>query len=719
MTIESLLRKIKKNSPQADPKKIRAAYNFAKERHEGQYRKTGEEFIKHPLFVADFLANFNFNTATFVAALLHDIAEDTKTNLKTIEKQFGKEAVTLVKGLTKLKKIKGQLSSGSLENYSAENLRKMFLAMASDIRVVLIKLADRLHNIKTLAGHKPSNRRRIAKETIEIYAPLANRLGMGEVKGQLEDYAFPFIYPNEYQETKKLYTEMIEKKGVYIKNIQRQVTKKLKKADIEIIGVHGRTKHLYSLYKKLAKRDQDINNIYDLIAIRIIVKNIPDCYKTLGIIHENWKPLIGRIKDYIALPKTNGYRSLHTSTISKNGEIIEFQIRTPEMHEEAEFGIAAHWHYSEKEKPKGGLKTPRDKIRWVKQLAQWQKDVTAKIPSGKFMESLKIDIFKDRIFAITPQGRIYDLPEGASPVDFAYHVHTDIGNHCRAAKVNEKLVSLDYKLANGDRVEIIKDTKATPSRDWLNFTKTTVARNKIKNWFKKLNRDKNIELGRKLLDDKLVRLKKKKIANIPKSKLEEILEKYNATSLENLLVTIVLGDLEVNNVIKSLYKQEDFITPKKKKFALFGKLAGERRAVIEGEEGFLTNIAKCCNPSLADKIKAHITRSRGASIHKANCPELKKPTKGRIVSANWEEKSQLGHLKIEIESINKIGILKNIAAAIAKAEANIIDVKIKQNPRENTTCEYFTLEVKNIDQLFDLFSQIRKIDGIIDIKRRN
>jgi len=718
MTFESLLRKIKKNSPQADPKKIREAYNFAKERHKGQYRKTGEEFIKHPILVADFLANFNFNTATFVAALLHDIAEDTKTNLKTIENKFGKEVVVLVKGLTKLKKLKSSLSGQSLEDYSAENLRKMFLAMATDIRVVLIKLADRLHNVKTLAGHKPSKRKRIAKETIEIYAPLANRLGMGEVKGQLEDYAFPYLYPSEYQETKKLYTEKIATKETSIKKIQKQVAKKLKEENVTLLDIHGRTKHLYSLYKKMIKRDDDINKIYDLVAIRIIVKDISDCYKVLGIIHKNWRPLIGRIKDYIALPKANGYRSLHTSTISKKGEIIEFQIRTAQMHEEAEYGIAAHWNYSEKEKPKDGDKASVKQINWIKQLAKWQQDVTAKIPSSKFLESLKIDIFKDRIFAFTPKGQVHDLPEGASPVDFAYHVHTDIGNHCRAARVNDKLVSLDYILENGDRVEIIKDKKAIPNRDWLDFVKTNLARNKIKNWFKRLDRDENIELGQRLLNDKLVQLKKRKIENIPKNQLKELLKKYNVTNLEGLFIQIALDDLKTNNVIKSLYKQKDLITPKKKRFALFSKPTGKQRATVAGEKGFLTNIAKCCNPSLENTIKAHITRSRGASIHRANCPELAKQTKGRIVKSSWEEKTKMGHLKIEVEAIDRVGALKDLTITIAQAKANITNIKIKSNPKKNTTSMLFTLEIKNIDQIFDLFSQIRKIEGIVDVRRK-
>ncbi|NQV13596.1 MAG: bifunctional (p)ppGpp synthetase/guanosine-3',5'-bis(diphosphate) 3'-pyrophosphohydrolase [Parcubacteria group bacterium] len=719
MTIDSLLRKIKKNSPQADAAKIREAYNFALTRHGEQLRKTGEAYIQHPLYVASFLAQFNFNTATFVAALLHDVAEDTSTKLETIEKRFGSEVVLLVRGLTKLKKIKGGLSDASLQDYSAENLRKMFLATAADIRVVLIKLADRLHNIQTLTGLLPTKRKRIARETIEIYAPLANRLGMGELKGQLEDYAFPFLYPRAYQRTKALYEQEIEKKKKYVGKVKRQVASKLAEEGMKQVDIHGRAKYLYSLYKKLRRHDYDINEIYDLVAIRIIVQTVPDCYKVLGIIHKNWKPLLGRIKDYIAVPKANGYRSLHTSTIGPDGEVVEFQIRTADMHEEAEYGIAAHWHYSEKEKPRTGSKAPADVIKWVNQLVKWQQEITTKEPGEKYLESLKIDIFKDRIFVFTPRGQVYDLPEGASPIDFAFHVHTDIGNHCRAAKINGKLTSLDSELKNGDRVEIITDDKATPSLDWLDFAKTSVAQNKIKKWFKNLDRQQNIELGRRLLNSQLLQLKNKNIESLPRHKVDATLKKYNTNTIEDLFVKIAEGDLRAKNIIKYIYREQDLLhTTPTSRFSIFNQAGQKPIARVQGESGLLTFYAKCCHPTINDPIKAHITRSRGARIHRADCPELKKKKRGRVVNASWKEK-YIGQVKIEIEMADRVGLLKDVIQTVSQKNVNIVDSRTRVNVRADTTVITITMEIKNIDQLFTLLNEIRKIEGVKKVRRRN
>ena len=719
MTIDSLLRKIKKNSPQADTKKIREAYNFARHRHSGQLRKTGEAYIQHPLYVAGFLARFNFNTATYIAALLHDIAEDTPTKLEAIEKKFGTEVVQLVQGLTKLKKIKGSLSDASMEDYSAENLRKFFLATAADIRVVLIKLADRLHNIQTLAGLTPSKQKRIARETIEIYAPLANRLGMGEAKGQLEDYAFPFLYPEAYQRTKELYEKEIVRKKRYVDKVKRQVAKKLDESDIAGYDIHGRAKYLYSLYKKLRKYDFDINKIYDLVAIRIITKNVPDCYKTLGIIHDNWKPLLGRIKDYIAVPKANGYQSLHTSTISPEGEVVEFQIRTEEMHQEAEYGIASHWHYTEDDKPSSGSKAPEDKIKWVNQLVKWQQEVVSKVPGDQYLESLKIDIFKDRIFVFTPQGQIHDLPEESSPIDFAYHVHTDIGNHCRASKVNDKLVSLDSELQNGDRVEIITDDKSSPSRDWLDFAKTSLAQSKIKRWFKNLDRQQNVITGRRLLNSQLLQLKNKSIDNLAKGKIADALRKYNANTIEDLFAKIAEGDLDPNNVVKFLFRERDLVrSTGANKFSLFQQIGKKPMARVQDVSGLLTYLAKCCRPTINDSIKAHITRSRGACIHKAGCPELRKKKKGRVADAEWQEE-YLGRVKIEIETDDRVGLLKDILQVISKGRVNIIDSRTRVNIKASTTLITATLEIKNIDQLFLLLNDLRKVEGVKKVRRRN
>lgn len=719
MNIDTIIRKIRNNNPGVDIKKIRSAYAFAKEKHKGQKRKSGESYIVHPLFVADFLSQFNFNTETYMAALLHDTVEDTDADIEAIRKKFGEEVANLVNGVTKLKRLKGKLvTKESLQNYSMENLRKMFLAMAEDIRVVLIKLSDRLHNMKTLDAKDEKDRRRIAKETMEIYAPLANRLGMGEMKGQLEDYSFPHLYPEEYKNIKQLYAKEINIRKSYINKARRKIRKLLKEHNIEIADIHGRAKHLYSLYKKLQRYDNNIKNIYDLLAIRILVNNVADCYKVLGIIHQNWKPLIGRIKDYISLPKTNGYQSLHTTVLTSDGEILEIQIRTPKMHEEAEYGIAAHWQYEEEEKDQNNIHAKDDKLSWINQLIKWQKDMASSQSGEKYLESLKIDVFKDRIFCFTPQGKIIDLPESATPIDFAYQIHTEVGNHCKLAKVNDKIVSLDHKLSNGDRVEIISDNKINPSRDWLDFVKTNHAKDQIKSFYKKLDRSYNIDLGKKILNEKLNEYENTNIDKIPKSKVNKVLKKFGLAKLEDLLVQISLGEIRSRQIIRNLFKEKDIIKPYQKKvFPIFGKSKEKLIATIEGQSGFLTNIAKCCNPTKKDEIKAYITRSKGASIHRADCKELRKDQEGRIANASWQ-KPHLGIVALKIETLNRVGMLRDLTDVISKSNINIKDVKSSDSIKKDLVNIQFSIEIKDLDQLFNLLNEIRKLEGVINIKRK-
>ncbi len=467
-----LLETIKKNNPEADLDMVKLAYDFAERAHSGQKRLSGEDYIEHSLATAQTLAEMRLNPVIIIAGLLHDVPEDTDYTLDDIKENFGDEVASLVEGITKLGKIKYR----GIERY-IENLRKMFIAMAKDLRVILIKFADRLHNLKTLGSLPPSKQLRIARESLEIYAPIANRLGIGELKGKIEDYAFKYIYPKEYKWADNLLKNKFPKKEKYIKKVQKTVSKEIEKEKIKVLSTHGRTKHLYSLYKKLLKQDGDINKIYDLIALRIIVPTISDCYAVLGIIHKKWRPLKGRIKDYIAQPKPNGYQSLHTTVFCDEGEIVEFQIRTARMHEEAEHGIAAHWHYDEKR----GVNIERD-LKWVKELTKWQKEIQE---NQKYLENLKIDVFQNRIFALTPKGEVIDLPEGSTPVDFAYHVHTDIGNKCSGARINDHIASLDTKINSGDVVEIIIDkNRKAPSADWLRFVKTNLAKQKIRNEIK-------------------------------------------------------------------------------------------------------------------------------------------------------------------------------------------------------------------------------------------
>jgi GTP pyrophosphokinase len=485
-TIQEIIKTFKKFHPKDNPEIIEKAYQFAKKAHQGQKRLSGEDYISHCLHTAKTIAQLRLDAQTIAAALLHDVLDDTKITTQEFKKEFGQEVAKLVQGVSKIGKIKYR----GLER-AVENFRKLFLAMAEDIRVILIKLADRLHNMQTLSVLPQEKQKRIAQETLEIYAPLAYRLGIGELKGQLEDLAFPYVYPKEYNWLMEGLQEKYQTREKYLNKIKPLLEKELTQEKIKVLEIHSRAKHHYSLYKKLLKYDMNWDKIYDLVALRIIVPDLESCYAVLGAIHRKWKPLIGRIKDYIALPKPNGYQSLHTTVFCEGGKITEFQIRTPQMHEEAEYGIAAHWYYEEQKGLKSYIKkrilgkTPEKELTWVRQLRDWQKE---KFDSPEeFLESLKIDFFRDRIFVFTPKGDIIDLPEGATPIDFAYQIHTDIGHQCAGAKIDGKLSPLNQPLKNGQVVEIVVQKNKKPSRDWLEFVKTSQAKSKIRAWFVRQN----------------------------------------------------------------------------------------------------------------------------------------------------------------------------------------------------------------------------------------
>ena len=566
-----------------DPKLIKKAYQFAEKAHRNQKRASGDDFIIHPLRTAICLKKAKLCPTTIAAGLLHDVPDDTAVTDEEIKKEFGKEIALLVEGVSKLGKIKYH----GVER-QAENFRKLFLAMAEDVRVIFIKLCDRLHNLKSLNYLRPDKAKRIALETIEIYAPLAYRLGIGEIKGRLEDFAFPYAFPDEYKKLLPKVKDKYKKRENYLKKLVPIIKQELKKEEIKPIQIDSRAKHYYSLYQKLKRYNDDLDKIYDLVALRIIVKNVEDCYKTLGIIHKIWKPLPGRTKDYIARPKPNGYRSLHTSISCMDNKIIEIQIRTPQMHKEAEFGIAAHWYYSEQK----GLKTyikrlvskpPERNLYWLKQLREWQEE-TKKFSPDRYLESLKIDFFGQRVFVFTPKGDIIDLPKNACPVDFAYAIHTEVGNHCQEAKVNGKIARLNQELNSGDLVEIMTNKKRTPSRDWLDFVKTSLAKIRIKKWFSPTEQtEKKVSLP-KILSFIPIPVKKEK-----KLKEEKALKKGSVS--------------------------------------------------LAGEKGMLTNIAKCCLPQPGDKIIGYVTKSKGATIHKIDCSNLKRLKEKwpqKIIKATWD-----------------------------------------------------------------------------------
>jgi GTP pyrophosphokinase len=579
--MNTIVEEIKKRAEPSYWPKIEKAVNFAIEAHKGQKRLTGEDYVRHPLRTALILSEFKFGPKTLSAAILHDIHEDAPITLETIEKNFGKDVRFLVEGVSKLSKLKYRGSERQVEN-----LRKLFIVMAQDIRIILIKLADRLDNLNTLYVLEPEKAKRIAMETLEIYAPIAHRLGMGDLKGKLEDAAFSYAFPKEFEWIKTNFQDEYDQSQKYLEKIKPLVRKELVKNGVIPLEIHSRPKRYYSLYKKLLKYKMDITKIYDLVALRIVVQDIEQCYLALAIIHKLWKPMIGRIKDYIALPKPNGYRSLHTTVFCVDGRITEFQIRTKQMHDEAEQGVAAHWRYSEKKGLKKYIPGPAKKeLSWINQLREWQKGFKQTSPDD-FLESLRIDFFKDRIFVFTPKGDVVELPEDATPIDFAYNIHSNIGDHCTGAKVNGKLVHFNSRLRNGDIIEIMTNPKSQPSRDWLRFARTGLAKNRIK----------------KFLRDSQEKKEKSKLG---------VLKQFSQ---------------------KFIFEKIAPIPPKAGETKKNGKI------IITGEKNISHNLAKCCKPKKGDEIIGYITKTKGISIHKKDCKNLKilkKKSPSKLVEATW------------------------------------------------------------------------------------
>jgi GTP diphosphokinase / guanosine-3',5'-bis(diphosphate) 3'-diphosphatase len=693
-----------------DGKVLKKALDLANRAHKDQKRGTGEDYITHPLAVAIILADMGLDFNTIVAGLLHDVIEDGGIDPQEIEDQFGVVIRKLVEGVTKLKKIEfsKEYSSEVLsekEEIEIENFRKFFLAVARDLRVVFIKLADRLHNLKTLEGKSPESRRRIAKETLEIYAPLSDRLGMGQLKVDLEDLSFKYYLPEEFDRVSSLVKDKIEDRKKYIITYKNKLGQVLSKAGIKIIRIEGRPKHLYSIYKKLKKTDGDIEKLYDLMAIRIIVREVSDCYKALGIIHQEYKPLIYRIKDYIAVPKPNGYQSLHTTVFGLNGTITEIQIRTSQMHQEAEMGIAAHWHYDQAKGKlfgRGGKKAsfaPSKELDWVKQLI----DVQRATDSNEFVESLRIDFFQDRIFVFSPKGDIFNLPDGATPVDFAYHVHSEVGHKCIGAKVNGKIVNLDKRLENRDIVEILVSKKAHPNRNWLNFVATSQAKQHIRSWLKKQSAQFNQRLGEETLLNSL----KTENLNIELVKDKKVLEELRCKNLEELFVQIGEGNISVQSILRKIIsapKQEKKITPKK-----------TPTSVIKGAEGLRYRLANCCQPQIGDKIIGYVTQGQGISIHKANCKNISRKNSDKLITVCWQEGKALHHIPVSLKAKNRIGLFKDITSLLADTGINILHVRTKQEG-DVTTID-MNLEIEDLSLLPLVMTNIKGINDVYEIKR--
>ncbi|MFC1617789.1 RelA/SpoT family protein [Patescibacteria group bacterium] len=703
---------------------VRKAVEIAKSTHGDQKRKTGEPYIHHPLKVAKILSEMRLDDETVAAGILHDCVEDGDITIAEIEAKFGKGVARLVNGVTKLDKIS---FTGDREAYSIENLRRMFLAMSEDVRVILIKLADRLHNMRSLAYHTPENQQRIARETLEIYSPIADRLCMGELKGTLEDLAFPYIYPEEYKWIRDHLTSAYTDRQRSTSRVLRLVRKELARNKVDLLDTHGRAKHLFSLYKKLMQTDMDVTRIYDLVALRVVVKDVEECYRTLGVIHQKWKPLIGRIKDYIATPKPNGYQSIHTTIISNlDDEIFELQIRTAKMHAEAEYGIAAHWYYDSQQSESKPMKSKTRQwfsqltkrqpgqgsftnLPWIKQITELEEEI--KKPR-EFMKSLHSDILKDHIIILTPKGHIRTLPIGATPVDFAYSIHTDVGNNCIAAKINNELVPLNTHIKNGDIVKIVtSQTTNGPKRQWLDFVATSQARNKILDWFKNLDQKENIKYGKDSLEQALNQKYHVSLRRV-KRKLIFAASKLNLQDLDEVFSSIGRGELTAQKVLKIMFPEKE--GKQKEKFIIFEKGITH---LYRGGKRIAVKPANCCHPKKGDLIVGEI-QTKAINVHKKDCEHLNKIPADKTREVSWSKSETAGDQeKIKMKFYSRSGLLRDVAAAIAKDDSNVIEFKIEDMTDESEVINaYLLLEYRNKKSLANALRSIRKIDNIVSVE---
>jgi guanosine-3',5'-bis(diphosphate) 3'-pyrophosphohydrolase len=705
--IEELLEKLKQYSPDADTDLVRRAYDVAARAHEGQTRKSGEPYILHSLAVADILADLRMDATSLAAALLHDVPEDTSVKLADLSAQFGDDVVKLVDGVTKLERIRelSRSSQGALAEVQAENIRKIFLAMVDDIRVVMIKLADRLHNMRTLDALSPEKQKRIAQETLDIYAPLANRLGIWELKWQLEDFALLYLHPEEYHRIAQLLAEKRQEREDYLQRVITVIRQRLQEEGITA-EVTGRPKHIYSIYHKMKEKGRDFEEIYDVRGVRLLVNEVRDCYAALGILHSMWRPIPGQFDDYIAMPKDNLYQSLHTAVIGPEGRPLEIQIRTREMHGVAEYGIAAHWRYKEQIKRDLNLEA---KIAWLRQASDWRQDVK---DAGQFVESLKSDIFPERVYVFTPKGDIVDLPQGATPVDFAYLIHTEIGHRCRGARVNGRLVPLDYQLRTGEQIEILTAKKGGPSRDWLNpqqgYLNTARAREKVRQWFKQQERDENITQGRELLEKELHRL------GLEQRPFEEIARLFKYDNVDNFLAAIGYGDVSLQQLAVKL---TDIVVQRE-----LGPMPVLPRPSVVGIQvkgvgDLLTRLAKCCSPVPGDSIIGYITRGTGITVHRRDCPNVKNIADSeRLIEIEWGATREAYPVDIRIEAFDRPGLLRDIATIVAD-EGISMSAATSSSHADNTATVVATLLINNIQQLHNVLAKLEGLRDILEIRR--
>ncbi len=695
--------------PTADLSGVDRAFDLAVDAHKGQPRATGEPYVTHPIASAQIVADLGIDPIAVEAALLHDVPEDTEYSLTDIEESFGAEVAHLVDGVTKLSRF----STHSHEQQQAENIRKMLLAMAEDIRVVLIKLADRLHNMRTLYGLPSEKQLRIARQTMEIYAPLAERLGIWQMKWELEDLAFKVLEPERFRELAKLLDTRRKGRESYIDRAIAELTPRLEAAGIDA-DLQGRPKHIYSIWKKMQRKGAEFGEIYDVYAIRVLVDEVRDCYAALGIVHSLWRPIPGQFDDYIAVPKNNLYQSLHTAVIALDGKPLEIQIRTTQMHQISEVGIAAHWRYKE------GTKSDREydaKLAWLRQLMDWQREVSES-DATEFVEGIKLDIFQDQVFVFTPKGDIKDLPAGATPLDFAYRIHTDVGHRTIGAKINNRLVPLDYRLKNGDIVEIVT-TKGEhgPSRDWLNVVRTSHAREKIRQWFKRKDRDENIVHGKELLERELRRLARTTIAAVGHDKIAELARQLNYDTPDDFYAAIGYGAVGPQTVVMRLGVVDDgqsqlpTVAPPQH----VARAGGVR---VKGVGDLLVRFAKCCHPIPGDPIVGFITRGKGVTVHLRSCPTVANEREiSRLIEVEWEAApTQTYPIAIRVEAYDRTGLLNDITQVVAENKVNIVAASVGVTP-DHTAVVTATLQVASVSQLARVMGRIENLKDVISVQR--
>ena len=712
--IEQLMEQVVAYHPEADTSLIRRAYEYSVKAHEGQMRQTGEPYVQHPLAVAGILTFLKLDVSAIAAGLLHDTLEDTVATQEELEKEFGADVARLVEGVTKI----GQIPFKSYEEKQAENFRKMVLSMADDIRVVFIKLADRLHNMQTLEGLSDEKRKKISQETMEIYAPLANRLGMSWIKQELEDLCFQYLQPDACSLLKLRLAKRDEERQAYIQSLIQIAQEAL--AEAGLLGqIDGRPKHLFSIYQKMERRSVSFDEIYDLTAIRIVTDSKMNCYAVLGLIHSIWPPVPGRVKDYVATPRSNLYQSLHTTVVGPQGEYVEFQIRTAEMHRINEYGVAAHWLYKEPRKAKGG---DEEVFSWLRQFVEWHKDLS---DNRQFMDSVKLDLFHDVVFVFTPKGEVREVPVGSTPLDLAYAIHTEIGDHCVGAKINGKLVPLRYQLHSGDMAEILTSPSQVPHRGWLKFVRTSKAKTKIKHWFKVAEQKRALELGRRLLKQEFQRKQLSAEQSLKSERLVEMAKVKGCETVDELIRMVGFGRLAPDQIVEHFKEESEQFSsiaansalsvPHLKSPGLFH----DGPVKFGGTKDVLMQLSKCCKPVPGEPIRGYITRGRGLTIHAVDCPNFQSLEweHNRLVEVEWDADVEGPHsVDVSVLTLDRPGVLAKVSSGISQCKANITKAEISTREDQKAVLD-FVIEVKNTSHLELILQEIQRVDGILSAKR--